>query len=267
MNFFEFNDYKLALKAFVKVAGKRYGSNKKIAEHLGVHASLVSQILSGPRDFTEEQLFSICEYLGVPKLEFQYLLVLLQIERAGTQKLRNHYVEQKEALRKQSLQVKNRILAKHELSEIECAKFYSSWIYSAVHLLTTLEKKVSFEFICQRFNLPPAKLREILNFLIQIQMISEEGGFFRFKTAMTHLEKKSPFVVKHHTNWRLKAIDAAESLSDEELIYSLNFSVSKHDFMTLREDLIHTIQKFLSVVKDSPAEDIAQFNVDLFWIK
>ena len=98
-------------------------------------------------------------------------------------------------------------------------------------------------------------------------MVIETDGIFSSGPVATHLEKKSPFLIKHHTNWRLKAIQAAESLSDQELMYSANVSISKKDFTVLREELMQVIQRFVEVVKPSPAEDIAQFNLDFFWIK
>lgn len=268
MNIFEQDDYKVALKSLISSKGiEGRGSFKKLAEYLGVHATLVSQILSGSKDFTEEQIFSACEFLGISKLECHYLWILVQIERAGSLKLKNHYEELKDQLRKQALQVTNRVQKNHELTEAEKAIFYSSWVYSAVQLATTLEKSVDFNFICKRFHLSPAKAREVLDFLIGTQLISEKDGIFSSRMIITHLEKNSPFAVTHHTNWRLKAIEAAQNLSDEELIYSVNVSLSKENFIKLREEMVQVIQSFLKVVHDSPAEDIAQFNLDLFWIR
>lgn len=268
MNIFEYEDYKDILKFNIRSKGKaRHGLYRKIAEHLNVHPTLVSQVISGDKHFSEEQLFSVCEFLGISKFETIYLLSLLQIERAGSKKLKDHYTEVKKKLRKQSLQISQRVEEVRVLNEEEKAIFYSNWIYSAVHLMTTLDKEICFEDICKRFVLPTGKAREILDFLSQIRMISEENGKFKIGTVSTHLEKNSPFLLKHHTSWRLKAIQAAENLSDEELIYSVNVSLSRSDFARLREDLVQFIQHFLAVVKDSPSEDIAQLNLDLFWIK
>jgi uncharacterized protein (TIGR02147 family) len=269
MNIFELDDYKEAIKLFIRQKDKasQRGAFKNLAEYLGVHATLVSQVLSGTKDFTEEQIFSVCDFLGIGKLEGQYLWILVQIERAGSVKLKNHYIELKEQMRKNALQLSNRVKKQRDLSETEKAIFYSSWIYSAVQVASTLEKKVDFEFICERFQLSPEKAREVLDFLIQTNLVFEKEGKFLPGTNSTHLEKKSPFILKHHTNWRLKAIDAAEDLTDEELIYSANFSVSKKDFQKLREEMVQVIQRFLSVVKDSKAEEIAQFNLDFFKIR
>ncbi|MGZ3793506.1 MAG: TIGR02147 family protein [Bdellovibrio sp.] len=267
MNIFEQDDYKTIIKYWIrsKIENRR-GAFKNLAGYLGVHATLVSQILSGTKDFSEEQLFATCEFLGIPKLESRYLWILLQIERAGSVTVKKHYVELKEQLQQQAMQITHRIEKDRVLTETEKAVFYSSWIYSAIHVATTLEKKIDFEFICTRFQIHPAKAREIINFLIEIQMIKEKEGRFYPGTTSTHLETSSPFIGKHHTNWRLKAIEASENLRDDELMYSANFSISNKDFKLLREELVQVIQRFLKIVKDSPGEDIAEFNLDFFRI-
>jgi uncharacterized protein (TIGR02147 family) len=268
MNVFEFMDYKKALNAILAEKRKtQKGLSRKLSEHLGVHATLISQILSGSKDFSEEQILSVCEYLGIAKIETKYLLALVQYERAGSKKLKDHFQEVIDQTRKQALQLSERIDKNRQLSDFEKSIFYSNWAYSAVHLLSTLEKPLDFEGICERLGLSAAKAREILDFLIQIQMVKEISGKFVSGNAVTHLEKSSPLLIKHHTNWRLKAIQASESLSDDELMYSANISLSHQDFAQLREQLVQTIKTFLEVVKPSPAEDIAQFNLDFFWIR
>lgn len=268
MNLFEAEDYKNVLNAilFEKRKSQR-GLSRKLAEYLNVHPTLVSQVLTGTKDFSEEQMLMVCEFLGVARLETKYLLALLRRERSGSKKLAEQCQEDIEQIRQQALKVSERLPHERVLSEQEKAVFYSSWIYSAIHLLSTLEKPLSFSEISERLKLPLGKTRAILDFLVFTQMIEEKNGLFVSGSTVTHLEKNSPFLVKHHANWRLQAIQAAETLSDEELMYSGNFSVSKKDFGILREMLMKTIQEFFNIVKPSPAEDIAQFNLDLFWIR
>jgi uncharacterized protein (TIGR02147 family) len=270
MNIFENENYKEILKFYIRSQSSSQvrGSYKNIAQYLGVHATLISQIMAGEKDFTEEQIFSVCEFLGIPKLEKEYIWALVQVERAGSFQLKEHYKVLKERIRSDSHNLSRRVRKNRELTDEEKAIFYSSWIYSAVQIATTLEKvRVDFQFLCDRLHLPPAKARAVLDFLLDIKMIQEEFGVFAPGSTVTHLEASSPFIIKHHSNWRLKAIEAAENLSTEELMYSGNFTVSRDDFSKLREEMIQVIQKFLSIVKNSPGEDIAQFNLDLFWLK
>jgi uncharacterized protein (TIGR02147 family) len=268
MNIFEFDNYKEAMKLHIRNRqGASRGALKNMAEYLGVHPTLISQILSGSKDFSEEQIFSACEFLGLPVLETQYLWVLVQIERAGSVKLKKHYTEMREQLKKKAMQVSTRLETNRSLSEAEEATFYSSWLYSAIQVLTTLEQKVDFEYVCNYFRVSPSRAREILDFLTKIQMVREVEGRFLPGATSTHLGKQSPFIRKHHTNWRLKAIEACEELTDDELMYSGNFSISHKDFEKLREEMVQVLQKFAQLVKNSPGEDVAQFNLDLFWLK
>lgn len=267
MQIFEITDYKAILKQKMK-SNKSLGRGgmSRLAEHLRVHPTLISQVMSGPKDFTEEQALIIAEYFGLSILETEYFLILVKIERAGTIQLKKYYRQAREKMRQESLQLSKRLDSKRDLSDEEKAQFYSSWLYSAVHVMTSLEKGVDFEFICDRMKLPPSKIRKILEFLIKINMVVEKDGKFSPGTTFTHVGRDSAFVVQHHTNWRVKAIEKIESLNEEELMYSLNVSLSREDFKKLREELVQVIQNFLKVIKDSPAEDAAQFNLDFFWI-
>jgi len=268
MSLFQTENYKDILNETIADRRKvEKGVSRKLADHLNVNPSMVSQVLSGPKDFSEEQMIFVCEFFGFAPLETQYLLLLLQKARAGSVKLKAHFEKNLIQIRTQAKLVSERVQTNRDLNDLEKAIFYSSWMYPAVHLLTTLEQKPRFEKICERLGAEPTKVREILNFLIEIGMVVEVNNTFSSGPVATHLEKKSPLLIKHHTNWRLKAIQVAETLSDEELMYTANFSVSKKDFHILREQLLQTVQKFLKIVGPSPAEEIAQFNIDLFWIR
>jgi uncharacterized protein (TIGR02147 family) len=268
VNTFEIDDYKKILKQIIAEKRKvQKGLSRRISEYAGIHPTFVSQVLSGNKDFSEEQLLLVCEFLGIKKLETKYLLTLLLIDRAGSIKLKQHYIEIRDQIRAHSLRVDQRIPKHRKLSEVEKAIFYSSWIYSAVHMLTTLETSMSFEKICSRLTEPHAKIREVLDFLISANLVKEEKGYFVATTLATHIDKQSPFLVRHHANWRLRALQAAENLAETELMYTANFSVSRKDFAQLREMMMQTIQQSYAVIKDSPAEDVAQMNLDFFWIR
>jgi len=264
MSIFEADDYKLILKALVEQKKKQEkGLLSKMAAYLGVNPSLVSQVLSGPKDFTEVQLILVCEFLGLGKLESQYLLTLVQISRAGSVKLKEIYLENLNQIRKQTQEVAKRIPEHRKLNDHEQAQFYSSWIYSMIQLFVSLEKPANFNSICEKFDLQKKEAQKIMSFLVEIGLVIEEKGIYKSGPINTHLDKTSPFVVSHLRNWRLKAMDKADKFTDEELMYSCSFSVSKKDFAKLREEFIQVIQKFLKAAQDSPAEELALFNIDL----
>lgn len=268
MNIFELSNYKAIIQSILTEKRKlQKGISRQLAEYLNVHPSMISQALTGNKDFSEEQMILITEFLGLPQLESQYLLILLQQERAGSVKLKKYYDERRIEVQKKALSISERVVKNKTLSDKEKAIFYSHWLYPTVHLLSTLDKKPRFEEICKKLDISAVRAREILDFLIEIHMVVEKDGVFFSGPVATHLEKSSPFLPKHHTNWRLKAIQYSDEISDQELMYTASISINKKDFEKIREEFLQSIQKMVKIVNASPAEDIAQINLDLFWIK
>lgn len=268
MTVFEYDDYKIYFQAQLLERRKvEKAASTLFSQALNVHPSLISQVLKGDKHFTQEQLMEACHFFGCSKLESRYIMTLLQEARAGTPSLRKYFQEQKNELQERALNLSNRIQHERVLTDTEMAQFYSSWIYSTVHLMSTLDRPISLIEAQTKLGLTPNKFKKILDFLVSIQMVRIENNALRAGTQSTHVGTDSPFLVKHHLNWRLKSAQVAEDITEEELMYTANFSISKKDFMRLREEILKLIQKFLNVVKDSPAEEIAQFNIDYFWIR
>lgn len=267
MSVFDYDDYKLFFQDLIRSKGSAgRGEFRRISEALNVHPTMVSQILSGEKDFTLEQIVRLNKHYGFGKSESRYLIFLVEIARAGSEELKNELREMKDELQKKSLQLANRIHAGKELTDEQKAIFYSSWIYSALQIATSLERSVDFAYLCERFHLSNERTREVLEFLKQAGLVIEQDGKLKPGAKSTHLAKGSPFLIKHHANWRIKALEKSENLADQELMYSVNVSLSQEDFKKLREQMIEFIQKFLKTVHASPANDIAQFNLDFFWL-
>jgi uncharacterized protein (TIGR02147 family) len=268
MTIFEYTNYKDFLRE--KIANLPKGGRgevNRIALHLHVHPTLVSQVLNGQRDFSVEQIHRLCSYLGLPPLEADFLILLLQHERAGTNELKKYYRTKIEELRKSSLKVANRLKEHVTLSDYERAIFYSSWLYMAVWLLTSIDDGKTIDAVSERLSISRARASEILTYLKNVQLCSEKNGVYQMQSQHIHVEFGSPFLARHHTHWRLKSLERIEDLTEEELMFTSPFSVSKRDFGKIREEVIKLIKNTSAVIKDSPAEDIACLNLELFWIK
>ena len=62
-------------------------------------------------------------------------------------------------------------------------------------------------------------------------------------------------------------MQGVERLAQDELMFTCPMSISKADFKKIRETLSRLIEELSPLIKESPAEDIACVNFDLFWIK
>ncbi|KYG64812.1 hypothetical protein AZI86_11445 [Bdellovibrio bacteriovorus] len=91
-------------------------------------------------------------------------------------------------------------------------------------------------------------------------------GYF-MGTRRTFVPKGSVYLPSHHKNWRLRAMDRAGNIGDEELMFTAPFSVSKKGLEVFRSELQDFI-KSLSARLDGfgDAEEVVCLNIDLFKI-
>lgn len=269
MSVFENDDYRVYLKDYLRSLPKEgHGQARKIAAHLGVSSTYVSQVLSGQKSLNLEQAELLTEFLGLRGLEADCFLFLVERDRAGTTRLQKYWSEKIEKLRDQSKQLANRVEAQRVLTDEDKAVFYSNALFSAIHLFTSTGKSGrTFEEIIRRFELTRAKAAQIIEFLKSRDLVLENDGLLSMGGQSTHVGADSPHLLKHHSNWRLRAIGASESLTAQELMYTTNVSLSKKDFEILREEMVVFIKDFLKTVHASPAEEVACFNLDFFWVR
>ena len=267
MSIFDFSDYRLFLRKHIESLPKKgRGSVNRIAAHLGVHSSFVSQVLTSTRDFSLEQAHLLCSFMGLKAIETDYFMLLVERDRAGTKLLKDYFTEKLDRLKKDSLEIASRIPQDRGLTDYERSVFYSSWLYSAIRLWTSVGDGKTLDEVAQRFSLPRAKAIKILQFLAEIQLCTEINGRYKMGAQRIHLDRKSPFITKMHSNWRIKSIEASESLDDTEMMFTAPLSVSKKDFEQIREQLVALIQSVSEKVTASDPEDIACLNIDFFWI-
>lgn len=191
-------------------------------------------------------------------------MLLVQMEKAGSAKLRNYHAEKLKALKTTALELKNRVKLERTLTEDERTLFYASWLYSAIRLYCSLGSGKTLDDVCKKFDLDRARAQEILHFLLKTGLCVEQKGRFKLGTQSTMIEFSSPHYLKHLTNWRLKAIEAADQVKGENFLVTAPMSLSQADFELFREKLLKAFKEILETVKDSKEETVACLNIDFF---
>lgn len=167
------------------------------------------------------------------------------------------------------LKEKNKILKDHmkldQLSDLETQlKYYSRWSIAAIHVLLTIPEFRHRKSIAEKLNLSLEDINQAIDFLKEKGMVEENSGQLQVGKVGLHLGADSPAIRQHHTNWRIKAIDAVAKGTVEDLHYSSVVSVSKKDKEKFRSDLIQWIANFRKEVEASPEEDLAAITIDFF---
>lgn len=271
MNIFHYEDYRHYLKdMIVQKPQQGRGEISRIARHLNVHSTLISLILSGKRDLSQEQAFDLCQYLELSELETEFFFQLLQLQRAGSERLRTYMKKKIVLAQQENSKLASRVKDAKILKDPDKATFYSSWLYSAIRMYCSTQKQGrSLDEITDRFQVSRTQALEILQFLLKTLLLEEDPskpGFYKMGPQKTYVPFGSPFLVRHHLNWRIQSLQKADHMDANEMMVTAPISISKKDFARVRDLMTELLEKTSKIVKDSEAEEIACMNLDLFWI-
>jgi hypothetical protein len=193
MRIYQYTDYRRFLRDTLQaLPAKGRGELQKMARHAGIHSSVLSQVFQEKRELTPEQSVAVAHYLELGDTESLYFLLLTQIARAGTERLRSVYRAELEKLRRAQTQVATRARPSRALTHEEKAVFYSSWHYSAVRVLSALPHARSKEALRKKVGLPPEKFRRVTQFLLEHGLLREDETGYSPGLHWTHLEGDSP---------------------------------------------------------------------------
>jgi uncharacterized protein (TIGR02147 family) len=263
MKVFDFDDYKtFTRKKIQTLEGK--GQYSRIAEFLNIHTSMVSQIFSGPKHLTFEQACGICKFFAFTDLETDYFIALVQLERAGTQEAREKCSRDLAKIKAQSESLKDRLTKDIVLTDEDNALFYSQWFYTAIKLLTSIPGFQTAEAIAKGLNVPLHVVNTALEFLISKGLCVEGEGKVKPGPANTHLGAESPFVARHHQNWRLKGFERMISVKPAELFLTMPATLRERDAQILRQKIVSFIEEFVGVIDSSKGEVLYCLNLDWF---
>lgn len=264
---FEFSSYKSYLEAKTGAEGTRKGVKASMAKALSCQPTYISQVLHGKAHLSLEQAEILNGFFSHSKEEGFFFLLLIQKDRSGTKSLRDFFQEQlDEALRKRLVLTK-RLGPKETLSEIHQATYYSSWIYSTIHIALSIPELRTREALAEYLSLPLRKITETLDFLQLIGLVKATKNGFEVTNAHVRLGNDSKNILKHHTNWRLQA---AESLDREQLTdlhYSGVVSLSRSDVIKIKNLLLDVVKDSQAVIKDSKEEELCSMVIDFFSLR
>lgn len=265
MDVFDYRDYREIIRVRIESLPKRgFGQLSQLAKAVGVSAAFVSQVLSGRKNLSEDQGYLAAEYFSLNEPETFYFVLLIQRERAGHHKLQKLLDRRIASLSREAQKVKTRIVTEKELSFELQAVFYSDWLFTAIHTLSSIPQFQSVDAIAEHLKVPRPRVVEAANWLLQYGLCKEVKGRLVMGPATTFVERGSSLARRHHGNWRQKAIEAMSKESEESFFFTAPFSISKDDYKLIRKELVQLIDSIAKRVGKTSPEMMATINVDLF---
>jgi uncharacterized protein (TIGR02147 family) len=261
---FNFKTYKDYLRTLVGPKNRRSGIKSSIARALKCQATYVSQVLYSQADLSLEQAEALSGYLGHTSDEQKFFLTLVQKDRAGSKTLKSFFDEQLNEMLERRLVLSHRLGAQKQLSDEQKAIYYSSWQFAAIHVALTIAELRSRDALARFFALPAKRVTEVLEFLLRVNLVKQDKGLYSCVLTGVRLGRDSPHILKHHTHWRLRAVESLERESLTDLHYSAVVSLSASDVVAIKERLLDSINDNINLVKNSKSEKLFGMCVDFF---
>jgi len=262
---YEYTDYKkFVLNWLNNRPQKGRGFFTQLAEKLGTSNAAISQIFKDDRHLNLEQALELCEMLHLSEEESTYLLLLVDFARAGSAKLQKKFLTQIKKEQHSQQKLINKLPKDTFLTDEVKSIYYSSWIYTGLRNLIAIEKNNDLNELALRLKTNPQKVQKIIQFLIDHNLIININGKIQIGPQKTHLENNSPWISKHHHNWRIKAMESMQNDSEQNLFYSAPMSLSKDVALKIRQQLPEFIKQIVEQVGPSKSEVVRCLNIDWF---
>ncbi len=261
---FDFKDYQSYLRSALPTSGPSRGARTRLADALGCQNGFISLVLSGSAHFSTEHAMTVGKFLKHSEAEQDYFLLLICHARAGSKDLQIHYQKKIDEVSTKRREIRERIQVRTELSEASQARYYSSWHYTAIHMaLFTLGVQTP-EKIASTLEIPLPKVQGVLDFLIQCGLVETKGNRMIVKPSRTHLPADSPLIARHHSNWRMRAIQSLDHVHASDLHYSAVFSLSREGAEKVRTLLLEVLQESEPIIRNGKDETVYAMALDWF---
>jgi len=262
---FEHNSYKGYLNQCIRSSPKQgRGFKAALASAANCQSAYISQVLNGDRHLNLEQAEGINSFLMHSEDESQFFLLLVLYERAGTKQLKERLRRKMQVYVDRFQTLKERFNIKETLTPEIQAQYYSSWHYTAIHILLTIPRFRTKESICKAMGLTSDVVTPILEFLVSAGLAFQKHSEYLPGKSNTFVGKDSPFVKHHHSNWRSRAIDSIAVNRADEIHYSSVFSLSAEDAIKIRFLVLKAIEDVRKIRLPSKEEELHSFCLDLF---
>lgn len=258
-------DYREVLKEALKRKGR--GSQSALANALGVQAPYMTRVLAGDAHLSPEQALLAAQSFQYGSLETEYFLTLVLLGRAGTEALRQHLKLKLEEIRlrgKPSLEDKlgNK---DHGMDQDAVNIYYSHWIYTAIHLLTSNPEPQTVSSLCDQLSLPPVVVEPALKQLVEWRLVEQDGSVFKMLENKMFMQFSSQFINRFHASWRTKLLQDLEYPPDGSSRHvTLLVGLERKNIEKLKDVLDRAGREIGEIVEKDQVEETQVICLDFF---
>ncbi|MGE3756215.1 MAG: TIGR02147 family protein [Pseudobdellovibrionaceae bacterium] len=264
MNLYRFEDYKQVLKTKISEFKGHRGIVAKLAEAAGCQRSYLSQVLNSHVQLTPDHALGICQYLTFTEAETAFFLLLVDYARAGSRALKQRLLKQIKETQEKNSNLESKIETPIIHASESMYLYYSSWIWSALHIAVSIPELQTVPALAKHFQLPAHFIEQTLLGLKEMGLVNKSGEKWTYGTHEQHLSRRSSLISLHHRNWRDRAVTSSQTHPERNYHYTGISSASKEDFLKIYVLLVSTTEKIRKTISLSKEEELICLNIDFF---
>lgn len=263
---FDFDDYRKVLNAMIDKAETPHGYRSLLARAAGCQPAYLSQVLAARANLTLEQGINLSDFWSLDKYESEYFLVLVQLGKAGTERLRQQLVGNLKSIVSRSKILGGKIVDEQNENSDATLIYYSNWKVSAIHVLISVEALRTVSALSMHLKVSEDEVEKTLQSLLEIGLAyTEDGKWFQ---TMKRLHARDVYLSAqlHHKNWRLQASNNIDKNNSTNLHFTTVCTLSEKDYQEIRALMMQAVRDTQNIIDPSREETGACLLIDWFKI-
>jgi uncharacterized protein (TIGR02147 family) len=258
-------NYLRVIQSQIELNKDAHSYKTKLALAAGCQKSFFSQVLSGAMNLASDHALGLARFWNFNSFETDYFFHLVQLARASTPALKSFLHDKLNSIRREAENL-NKQFSENALSDQQAYVYYSTWYYSAIHILSTIPAFRTVASISKKLQLPEESTKRCIDDLVHMGLLTESDGKFKPENKNVHLSKDSFLAMINHGNWRDLAVKNAFLRREADLHYTAVHSCSRQDYEVIRSKMLEWISEYREIVRPSPEEELFAVTMDLFKI-
>ncbi|OFZ20333.1 MAG: hypothetical protein A2X94_01080 [Bdellovibrionales bacterium GWB1_55_8] len=257
-------DYREFIRSKIKENQDSRGYQGRLAEAAGCQRSYFSQVLNSHVNLTADHAAGLCLFWSLDPDETEYFIGLVSLAKAGSPQLRVVFERRLAELRRKDEDLSRRFQKSESLSEGK-ELYYSTWYFSAIHILTGVPGYQSPKAIAQRLQIPEQLVAEGLKTLEKMGLVIRVRNEWMIGRGDIHLPKGSLFGTIHHVSWRMRVAQHLQLHGDQDGVhYTGIHSLSRQDLLRIKQILLESLENSRKISAASPEEELVCLVCDFF---
>lgn len=130
--------------------------------------------------------------------------------------------------------------------------------------LTSIQRYRTIKSLSEITGYSTEIITNAIDFLLRIKVLKRVKDQIIPGEQHVHLSNTSKNIWRHHTNWRLAAIQRMDIGDPSDLHYSLAFSCSENDARHIKESLLSHLKSMSHIINTSKEDDAFVYCFDFF---